>query len=433
MALGGGTFAVQNKALPGAYINFVNAAQATTALSERGIVAAPLELDWGPDGEVFSLTAQEFFKDCQKVLGFETTDEKMKPLAEMFINARQAYLYRLNAGGAKAANDLATARYTGTRGNDLRVAVQANETSTEAKPVYDVVTYLGTRKVDVQTVESTSGLVSNAYVDFKPSATLAVAAAVALTGGTNGTVTNEAYQIFLDKLEAYSVHVLTCATTTAAVKALFAAYTRRMRDEVGKKLQCVLHQYAAADYEGVISVENNATPELVYWVAGAAAACPVNRSLTNRTYDGGYEVNVDYTQTDLAEALRAGKLILHRVGDEVRVLKDINTLTTYTADKGTDFATNQTVRVLDQIGNDIASLFNDRYLGKVPNDAAGRVSLWNDIVSHHQQLQALQAIEGFTPEQVAVEPGDTKTSIVVRDQVTPVSAMDQLYMTVVVA
>ncbi len=49
MALGGGTFAAQNKVLPGAYINFVSAGRADSGQSERGIVTMPLELDWGVD------------------------------------------------------------------------------------------------------------------------------------------------------------------------------------------------------------------------------------------------------------------------------------------------------------------------------------------------------------------------------------------------
>ena len=52
MALGGGTFTVQNKELPGAYINFVSAASADASLSERGIVTMPLELDWGVSGRI---------------------------------------------------------------------------------------------------------------------------------------------------------------------------------------------------------------------------------------------------------------------------------------------------------------------------------------------------------------------------------------------
>lgn len=51
MALGGGTFTSQNKKLPGTYINFVSAASASAALSDRGVATMPLELDWGTEGK----------------------------------------------------------------------------------------------------------------------------------------------------------------------------------------------------------------------------------------------------------------------------------------------------------------------------------------------------------------------------------------------
>ena len=78
-------------------------------------------------------------------------------------------------------------------------------------------------------------------------------------------------------------------------------------------------------------------------------------------------------------------------------------------------------------------LFNTRYLGKVPNDASGRVSLWNDIVKHHQQLEDLRAIENFSADDVQVEQGDAKNSVAVQDAVTIVCAMAKLYMTVTVS
>lgn len=114
------------------------------------------------------------------------------------------------------------------------------------------------------------------------------------------------------------------------------------------------------------------------------------------------------------------------------MLTDINTFVSSTDEKSSDFSNNQTVRVLDQIGNDIAVVFNTKYLGKVPNDAAGRISLWNDIVKHHEQLQTIRAIENFTSDSVSVEQGETKKSVLVMDYVTPVNAMEQLYMTVIV-
>ena len=73
MALGGGTFTSQNKELPGAYINFVSAASASAALSDRGIATMPLELDWGVEGEVFEVTNEDFQKNSLKLFGMPLT------------------------------------------------------------------------------------------------------------------------------------------------------------------------------------------------------------------------------------------------------------------------------------------------------------------------------------------------------------------------
>jgi hypothetical protein len=145
-------------------------------------------------------------------------------------------------------------------------------------------------------------------------------------------------------------------------------------------------------------------------------------------------MNVNYTQTQLERAIQGGKFAFHRVGgSDIRVLADINSLVNVTLEKGEDFKQNQTIRVLDQIGGDIAVLFNTKYLGVVPNDNDGRISLWSDIVQHHEQLQTIRAIENFSGDDVTVEQGDTKRAVKVTDKVTPVNAMAQLYMTVYVA
>lgn len=432
MALGGGTFTTQNKVLPGAYINFVSASKATDGLSERGVAALPVELDWGIENAIFTVDSKDVQDDALTLFGYSYDNDKLKGIRDLFRGAQTVHFYRINGGGNKASNSIATALYGGTRGNDLKTSVQANELSTESNAIYDVCTYLDGQLVDAQTVTAASELVPNNFLSFKSDASLALSAGTALTGGTNGTVTNDSYQAFLDKLESYSVNVVGCLASDTAVKALFAAYTRRMRDEVGAKMQCVLHKYESANYEGVISVENNTATDLVYWVTGAEAGCSVSASLMNKTYTGEFSVDTDYTQAQLEAGLKAGKLMLHKVGDEVRVLKDINTLTTYTDEKGEDFSDNQVVRVIDQIGNDIAAMFNNRYLGQVPNDASGRISLWNDIVKHHQELQKSAAIEDFEADHVVVEAGTNKKSVVVKDKITPISAMSQLYMAVVV-
>ena len=159
----------------------------------------------------------------------------------------------------------------------------------------------------------------------------------------------------------------------------------------------------------------------------------INKSALNRTYDGELQVDVDYTQSELSKAITDGEFMLHRVSDSLRVLADINSLTTFSDTKGECFADNQTVRICDRIANDIALIFNTRYLGTVPNDNAGRTALWNDIVKHHQQLMDIRAIEDFDEEDITVAMGDTKRSVVINDAVSVVSAMGKLYMTVTVS
>lgn len=252
MALGGGSFTTQNKVLPGAYINFVSAASASAALSDRGICTMPLELDWGKENEVFEVTSGEFQKNSMKIFGYSFDNEKMKGLSDLFMGAKTLYAYRLNGGGVKASNDYAAALYGGVRGNDLKTVIQVNADDTEK---YDVATYLGTVKVDEQTVTSAAELVANDYVGFKKDAVLAETAGTPLTGGTNGEVDGSAHQKYLDLIESYTYNTMGVVVTDATIKKLYIAFVKRLRDEMGIKFQCVLYNIAA-DYMGVISIKN---------------------------------------------------------------------------------------------------------------------------------------------------------------------------------
>lgn len=434
MALGGGTFTSQNKTLPGTYINFVSAASASASLSDRGVATMPLVLDWGVEGKVFEVSNEDYQKNSQRIFGYSVDNAKMKGLNDLFIGAKTLYAYRLNGGGAKASNEYAQALYSGVRGNDIRIVVQANADQTD---LYDVITYLGTVKVDEQTVGKAAELVANDYVTFKETE-LSETAGTPLSGGTNGTVDGEAHQAYINKIESYSFNTMGVVTADSSTKKLYAAFTKRMRDEVGVKFQLVLHS-CATDYLGVINVKNKITDEgwdegsLVYWVTGAQCGCAVNKSCQNRKYDGAFTVDTEYTQNDLKTAIKNGEFILHNVSGDVRVLEDINSMVTESDTQGAVFKDNQTVRVIDQIGNDDAVLFNTKYLGVVPNNASGRVSLWADLVKIRQQLQELGAIEEFNDTDVTVEQGDSKKSVVVTGAIQVVNAMSKVYMTVTVA
>lgn len=436
MALGGGTFLVQNKILPGAYINFISVAYASATLSDRGYATIALPMSWGPEGKVFTVELAEFLKQSQKIFGYAYTAPELLPMREIFKHAMTVYFYRLNMGGKKATNDFATAKYPGIRGNDLRVVIEANENTTEEAPLFDVGTYLDTVQVDYQeAVSSIEELADNDYVTWNKGATLALTATMPLSGGEDGGVEDVAHQNYLDAMESYTYNAMGCTSTDPVVKGLYAAYNRRMRDDVGKKCQVVMSNHLA-DYEGVVSVKNGLsgkkeeTAALVAWTTGVIAGTAVNKSATNMDYDGEYSIDTSYTQTQLENGIKEGSFMFHMVDEKVVVLTDINTFISITDEKSQDFSSNQTIRVLDQIANDIAVLFAKKYIGKVANDESGRLSLWRDICKHHEQLQNIRAIENFDPESVTVEKGDTKKAVVVTDYVSPVNAMEQLYMTV---
>lgn len=436
MALGGGTWVTQNKKLPGAYINFISLKGASSYLSDRGVAAMPLSLNWGAAG-IIELTADDFYSRGREILGYAYTADEMKGLRDLFQNCTKAFIYRLNGSGIKASNTFADAKYAGTRGNDIKIAITADADNEGA---FIVQTLLDNKEVDAQSAATPAGLVTNDYVTWKADATLAATAATPLTGGTNATVDGAAWGAAFDALERYTFNTLGIVTNDDTVKSLAVAYTERMRDEMGVKFQTVVYKNAADD-KGVINcinkiageVSNAESAAVVYWVTGAQAGCAVNKSCTNKAYDGEYDIDVEYTQSALIAAVDAGQFVIHLVGDTKRVLTDINSKTTITEEEGEAFKSNQTMRVVDQIGTDIATIFNTRFIGIIPNDAAGRVSLQNEIVSHHKQLQDIRAIEGFSADDVSVTSGNDKRSVVVVDNVTVVNAMEKLYMTVVVA
>ena len=250
--------------------------------------------------------------------------------------------------------------------------------------------------------------------------------------GEDGTVADA-----ISALEAYEFNILVAYTDESSDISAYITAVKEWRDEMGKKCQVVVYNHNAPDYEGVINVVSTIDDAevpyaLVAWVGGLEAGCKINESCTNKIYNGEYNIVIDKTQKQLEQCITNGQIAFHLVYGEIRLLEDINSLTTTSQQKGEDFKSNQTIRVIDQIANDIAKLFNTKYLGKISNNASGRVSLWADIVAHHKEMEAIGAIENFSSTNLTVTQGANKKSIVVNDLITVTNAMAQLYMTIIV-
>ncbi len=444
MALGGGIFTNTKKTLPGAYINVVSTSRSAGVVGERGVVAVAYPLAWNKQSAVIEVTATDFYGKCLEIFGYNVEDDEMVLFREVFKHANKVYVYNLNSGGEYAINETyATAKYAGIVGNKIKITI--SPTSRIANG-YDVKTYCGATLVDSQLVVANegviSGLVNNAYVTWANAINVSGdTVTVTLTGGSNGTEVND-HTSAITALSRKSFNVLCAYTAEETNIQRYINACRTSRDDSGVNYQVLVYNTDGANYEGVVNLGSKVTaksgvPEhgLLLWTAGAMASCPLNTSLTNYTYDGELEVNIDLTQTELEEKLLKGVFVFHEVGNDVRVLDDINSYVSDTPEKARDiFGFNQSVRIIDQSANDIASIFNDKYNGKIQNDDAGRVALWSNLVSYYQELERIRAIEGFTPNTdltVSAVVGNRR-AVSVNATITIINTMTQLYMTVLV-
>jgi hypothetical protein len=118
----------------------------------------------------------------------------------------------------------------------------------------------------------------------------------------------------------------------------------------------------------------------------------------------------------------------------VKVLTDINTFTSFTKRKNSDFSHNQVIRVLDQLAIDTANLFNKTYLGKEQNDDEGRKALWADMVYLRKEYQRVRAIQNYKAEDTEIPTqGTEKTAVLCNEEVQPTCCMEKLYLTTIVA
>lgn len=442
--MAGGTWTAQNKVRPGVYINFNSEPRALGTLGDRGVVAIPAPLPWGEPNSVIVLEASEYLNRSLELLGFNATDARIRHITAAVSHAQTVLLYRLGGTGATQAtatvgNLTATAKYGGTRGNDLQFVVQADIDNATA---YDVMTLLDGGEVDRQKVATVADLQPNAFITWSGTGELTETAGIPLTGGSDGSASGADLTDALGAFEAYQFNVLGVPLTDEASKQLAVAYIKRQREDEGKKVQAVLLQHPQADYEGIISLRNGVitsdglqvSPEMMLWeIAAMQAAANVNESLTYTAIPNAVDAYPRLTNSETIQALQNGELVITATDGRALIEQDINTLTTFMPDKGKHFSKNRVLRVLDGLANDYMRVFSQSYIGKVPNNDDGRNLFKSEIISITNQYQIISAIQNFDSQtDLEVLPGADVDAVVVNQWVQPVDAIEKIYMTVTV-
>ncbi|MDY0323733.1 MAG: phage tail sheath family protein [Candidatus Carbobacillus sp.] len=440
--MAGGTWLFQNKVRPGVYINVRSKPRPLGVPSDRGIVALPLVLSWGPEKTIVHFDRED---DSRPIFGYDLVGNELLLLREAIKRARTALVYRLNTGEKASAtigvvNALSvTAKYSGVRGNDIAVTVRAN---IEDDTKYDVITYLEGRIVDSQMVSVIEDLVENDYVKFSGNGTPETALGVKLSGGTDGEATVSDYVDAFDAFAKDYWHTMALPVSDTQLKAAAVSYIRRLREDEGVKVQAVLAGYPLADYEGIISVKNSVvlsdgtsltTEQATAWVAGATAGAAANESLTYTAYDDAVDVVGALSDADTIKALQNGEFVFTKTKDgRVIVEQDINTFRSFTPDKGKDFRKNRVIRVLDTFAVDAKDIFERYYIGKVPNNDRGRSLFKAEVVSYLRQLEAVEAVRDVVADDIDVQPGMENDAVLLNARVRPVDAVEKIYVTVVI-
>ena len=461
MALGGGNFTTMDKALPGVYVNAQSTGLASADNSNRGIVALPMVMKWGAEDKIVTITKDELASDgfaSYKYFGYAYSADEMKPIRDIFQGATKLLLYRAddnaakatftvaadsatttadtdgtttdstkeNEGSTKATKTLGTVKYAGSRGNDISVIVDNS--------AHEAITYFGTTKVDTYAYDGNLSKLENDYVSLDLSTvTPETLVTYQASGGTDGSVTTESLTAFTELLESYAYNILCCPFTSADTQQTLIKYTIRARENLGLNSQIVVIGSGGSVTHGeavieLVSEQANA----LYWVAGQLAGATVGTSLSGTEYGGEGEITGNYSNSKLEQFVKAGQFVIHNVNGTLRVLKDINTLTEYTETKSKLFASNDTIRTIDQISNDVGVVFAKYVYGKVRNNDTGRELLRNDISDVLDEIAETGAIEKVDFGSIAVSYVD-KNAVSVTVPIVLVGAIEQIYITIAVS
>jgi len=417
--------------LPGTHVDVV-AGDRTQALTVTGIVAMPLDLDWGAE-----LTIINQGDSTNVSLGYDLSDVKMKLVNEVMNYANTLYLYRSNLTGAAKATGLlatgitATAKCFGLHGNDISVTV----TGTAAP--FTIKTFVSGVLKDTQTVATPAAFVANDWITISGTGTL-VSATVTMAGGTNGT-TDTTVDAFVAAIQKYQLNVVAYTGATPAIITGLTAYVNDQRNK-NNMIQFVQSGTAAnnvAIYNvmsgGITANYTLTAPEACATIAGIIAMQGIKGSLTYfGPIVGWTDIPTVLTYEQQKSAVIAGQLIVVMLYGVPTVLYDINSLTTFTATSPKDWCKGLVIRTLDSVAISVKKLTDTRAIGKLRRSVNGRLLVKGMIATMvDEDYQKNGYIEDFTADDVAVDEGTENDSIVSKVNTKVVDTMDKAQITVI--
>lgn len=420
----------EQKLRPGVYFLLKARAQNRVDRGARGRVALPVRADWGPEGTIESITAQE---QIELLFGRSRAGTTVRLLSLAWqARPREILAYRLvGAAGAAATVTLAdtaaanvvrlTALYKGARPNagvgDWQAVIAANIQDgakkdlklMEGSVLLATWTFDGTPNGLVAAVTANAQGYLTAVKLADGNGTVANTAGAAFAGGDSGlVVTNQAYLDWLGALEAYKeVDVLSLdGVSDAALQDSLVAWLKRVRTE-GLWLSAALGHVSDADpaagatraqainYRAVTYVISGGylageatvyTPaEAAVWVASRMAATPLAESFTGARTPFA-KIGKRLTNLQIVNALLKGALTFEESSGAVTVERALNTLNAPSADEAIEWQSIKVSTIIDAVAADLGATGDSRFKGKVANTSLGRSAIVGAVLDYFSTL-----------------------------------------------
>ncbi|WP_096199514.1 phage tail sheath C-terminal domain-containing protein [Bacillus sp. FJAT-45350] len=171
-----------------------------------------------------------------------------------------------------------------------------------------------------------------------------------------------------------------------------ASFIKSQRENEKKTFKAVLAN-EQADHEGIINFTTDeivvgekiyTTAEYTPRIAGILAGLPFTRSAT---YFSLPEVDSIKEHDDPDADIDNGQLILVNDGEEIKIGRAVNSLTSFTVKKTEDFSVIKVMEVMDMMHDDIYSTFKNEYVGKVQNIYDNQVLFFTSVNAYYQGLE----------------------------------------------
>jgi hypothetical protein len=177
-----------------------------------------------------------------------------------------------------------------------------------------------------------------------------------------------------------------------------STWLKARRDTDKKTFKAVLPA-SVSDHEGIINFTTDdivvgettyTTEEYCCRIAGILAGLPFTRSSTYCVLEEVESITESATpDTDID----AGKLILVNDGENIKIGRGVNSLTTTTATKGAKFKKIKIMEAIDLMRDDIRDTFESEYVGKVNNFYDNKVLFLTAVNAYFKGLQGDEVLD----------------------------------------